>query len=240
MTLELDRRADAPEMKLEKRDGLDVRSWAARRRPQAFLEPSAAPYSEFLASVRPASGLTYPLWRDYLRDQGFGTERSNVELRALVERETRGLKTAGEKARALDLWTRRHIKDGGTLDEPATSILAREEGNRVTLLLGLYRAAGIPAELWLGRKAQSPRLDGPLPDLEAYDTPLIWLPSEKLIVSPRNRHSPAGFVAPDLRGQPALSLHGGGACATSRARRRTPTGGRWSSTRCWRSTARRT
>jgi len=209
MPLELDRRADAPEMKLEKRDGLEVRSWSGRRRPQAFLEPSSTPFSEFLSSVRPASGLTYPLWRDYLRDQSFGSERSNVELRALVERETRGLKTVGEKARALEAWTRRHIKDGGTLDEPATSILAREEGNRVTLLLGLYRAAGIGAELWLGRKAQTPRLDGALPDLEAYDTPLIWIPSEKLIVSPRNRHSPAGFVAPDLRGQPALPLVGG-------------------------------
>jgi tetratricopeptide (TPR) repeat protein len=209
MPLELDRRADAPELKVEERDGLEVRTWSGRRRPQAFAEPASAPFSEFLSSARPASGLSYLAWRDYLRDQSFASARSNAELRALAERETRGAKTTAEKVRALDQWTRRHIKDGGSLDEPATSILAREEGNRVTLLMALYRAAGVEAELWLGRRAQTPLLDGPLPDLEAYDTPLIWIPSEKLVVSPRNRHSPAGFIAPDLRGQPALPLVSG-------------------------------
>jgi predicted Zn-dependent protease/transglutaminase-like putative cysteine protease len=204
MPVQIDRRGDAPELSLVKRDALELRTWEGRRRPQAFSEPSAAPFAEILPSVRAASGVSFDAWKDYLRDGQFGTQRSNPELRAIVERETAGKKDNRERVLALDAWVRRHVRGAGGLDESATSILAREQGNRITVIAGLLRAAGIPSEIWLARPLVSPVLEGALPDLEAYDQPLLKAPD--FVIDPRYRHSPTGFVTPVLRGAAALRL----------------------------------
>ena len=89
------------------------------------------------------------------------------------------------RAERLDAWVRKNIHSGGSFDESASSILARREGRRDILLLALLKAAGIPAESWLARPENNPKLEGPLPDVLAF--------SEMLIA-----------VAPDAAGMPLL------------------------------------
>jgi transglutaminase-like putative cysteine protease len=214
MALQIDARGDAPAPTLETRDGLAVRTFATTRMPQVIAEPQATPYAEWIPSVRVASGLSLEGWRDFLRDGHLIAERANPQLTEIALRETKGLATVEEKVRALDRWVRRAItKSGGSLDDPATFTLARGEGNRTTLLAALCRAAGVPFEIWLARSAQAPRLDGALPDLEAFDQPVLAIArgggAPPLFVDPRFRHGPAGFIVWPLRGQPALVLGDG-------------------------------
>lgn len=206
LPLALDARGGPPEAQLEVRGDLAVRTFAARRMPQAFQEPASAPFAEFMPSVRAASGVSFEGWRDYLRDGAFETTRTNAELRALARKLTAGATTPEAKVAALDGWVRRHIKPGGGLDERATSILARAAGSRVTLLKALLGAVGLPSEIWLARPQSAAVLDGALPDLEAYDQPVLFVPALGRVVDPRYRHSPTGFVTPLLRGGRALRL----------------------------------
>jgi hypothetical protein len=175
--------------------------------PQLFAEPSAAPFAEYLPSVRVAAGLSLPAWKDYLTDQNLLASRANNAVRRVAAEATRGMHGDAEKIGALDAWVRKHIKGGGALDEAATSILAREEGNRVTLLTALLRAAGVRADVWLVRSPRSPVLDSELPDLEGYDEPILIAGGIEL--DPRWRHAPAGFVTPSLRGGTAFALAAG-------------------------------
>jgi tetratricopeptide (TPR) repeat protein len=212
MKLQLDRRGDAPEAKHESRNGLSVVTWAGRYKPQAFQEPAAAPFAESLPSVRAASGVSFDAWKDYLRDGEFSSQRASVELEATAREIVKGIQGAQKKAEAIDAWVRKRIRPGGPLDEPASFVLARGDGNRVTLEAALLRAAGVPSEIWLARPAPAAQLDGPLPDLEAFDQPVLAVRAEPMmIIDPRYRHSPTGFVAPVLRGVKALPLSPGAA-----------------------------
>jgi tetratricopeptide (TPR) repeat protein len=207
MKLDLDTRGDAPELVLTKKGELAIHTWSGRYKPQIFQEPAAAPFAEFLPSVRASSGLSFAAWRDYLRDNQFGAVRQNVALRQLALSLTKDKKSERDKLIALDSWVRRHIKGGGSLDEAATAILAAEEGNRITLLRALLAAVGVPAEIALVRPLNGAQLDGELPDLEGFDQPVLFAAGE--IVDPRYRHSATGFVSPLLRGGAFFKLTGG-------------------------------
>jgi hypothetical protein len=146
-------------------------------------------------------------WKDYLRDQQFGALRANAELSALAAVETRAARTAKDKVTRLAAWVRRHVKHGGALDEPATAILARAEGNRVTLLAALLLAAAVPAEIWLVHSPRGADLEGELPDLEGYDHPMVAAAGWS--IDPQFRHAPTGFLVPSLRGGRAFRLVAG-------------------------------
>jgi tetratricopeptide (TPR) repeat protein len=204
MKLDLDARGEAPPIQVVPKGDLTLRTWSLRYQPQIFQEPAGAPFAEFLPSVRASSGLSFAGWRDYLRDNQFGALRDSLELREKAAQITLG---KSDKLAALDAWVRRHIKGGGSLDEPATFILAAEQGNRVTLLGALLRAAGIPSEVALVRPVNAAQLDGELPDLEGFDQPVLVAAGQ--VVDPRYRHSATGFVSPILRGGAYFTLASG-------------------------------
>jgi hypothetical protein len=117
------------------------------------------------------------------------------------------------RARQIDEWVRHNIRQAGSIDEPATVVLARREGRREVLLMALLRAAGIPCEMWLVRPQNSAHLDGPLPDFSAYNEILIAVAPGRgpggqplLFLDPSLRHLPSGYVRPMLRGARALRL----------------------------------
>lgn len=216
MALQIDRRGDAPQPELRARGAEEVRVWARRRVPRVLPEPPQADSLavEWLPSVRVAARLDLQAWRDYLRDRLWSVLRENDELRLLAEREAGPLPAPGalapaaewyERARRLDRWVRRNIKQGGSIDEDATVVLSRREGHRVVLLAALLRVAGVPFELGVARPPLSPRLDGPLADTEAYSQPLLRA-FGRLWLDPHYRHAPTGFVRPGLRGARVLVL----------------------------------
>lgn len=206
MKLQVDRRgAGVPEMRVDRARDLAIYTFATTLQPQLFAEPSSTPFAEFLPSVRVASGLSTQAWKDYLLDGQLLAGRANRELLRLAAELTREAHGDAGKARAIDAWVRKHIKGaGGALDEGATSILAREEGNRITLEAALLAAAGVPSRIWLAHPLRDAQLDGELPDLEGFDEPL--LAAGGLWIDPRYRHAPTGFVSPPLRGGRAFAL----------------------------------
>jgi hypothetical protein len=200
MKLQIDRRGDAPREKVTRLGALATYVFGTRYCAQLYSEPAQAPIGEFLPSVRVAANLSVQAWASYLHDSQWPVGRANQELAKVAAAATESARSPAEKVRALDAWVRKHIKQGGTLDEPATSILAREEGSRVALLAALLKAAGVPSEMWLVRATHDAKLDGELPDLEGYDEPI--LAAAGLLIDPRYRHGPAGEISPGLRGGP--------------------------------------
>lgn len=205
MKLQIDKRGPAVFATDVKSDhDLVIHTFSAHAMAQLFPEPSAAPFAEYLPSVRVGAGLSLAAWKDYLVDQGMGTLRRDAELERIAAAATRGAGSVRAKVAAIDAWTRKHIKGGGALDEAATSIVAREEGNRLTVEAALLRAAGVPATIWLAHAPREAELDGELPDLEGYDEPI--LSAGGIDLDPRYRHAPTGFVTPMLRGARAFAL----------------------------------
>ena len=208
MKLQIDRRGEGvPASRVTAEGGLSVSTFSARLEPQLFAEPSSAPFAEFLPSVRVGAGLSETAWRSYLYDQQLLSQRANRELVRVAAETTRGAAAPADKVRAIDAWVRRHIKGSGALDEAATSILAREEGNRITLEAALLRAAGVPSQIWLAHPPRGAELDGTLPDLEGYDEPLLR--AAGLTLDPRYRHAATGFISPTLRGARAFAVAAG-------------------------------
>ncbi len=212
MSLQIDRRGDAPSAQQSRADGLQIWIWGGRKMAQLFPEPAATPFAEYVPSVRVGSGISRDRWRDYLRDQQFGTLRANAQLISFAKEITRGAHSDDEKMRALDDWVRKHIRHGGSIELPATLTLAKEEGNRITLLASLLQAIDIPSEILLARSQKAARLDGALPDLESFDQALLKVGDR--FVDPRFRHSAMGLLSPPLRGAEAFSLGGSSALVT--------------------------
>lgn len=207
MPLQIDARGPAPTVSEAERDvphgdRIVVRTWSDHHKEQLRPEPEAAPFTEYVPSVRVASRVDFAGWRDFLRDRRFGVFRANHELTELA----RQLKTPER----IDDWVRRHVEDGGSPDDTASAVLARGQGSRALLEQGLLRAAGRHVSTWLVRPRGMAVLDGPLPDLEGYGEPVLALYDDQgglpRVLDPRFRHSPTGSVAPPLRGMSALPI----------------------------------
>jgi hypothetical protein len=195
-----------------------VRRHVPRMIPEAPMD--AALLDDWMPSIRAGAGLSFPRYVNYLRERRYRTLHLTRELRALSA-EVAGPPPGGVESAAsliartgkLDDWVRKNIQNGGSIDEQASSILARREGRRDVLLMALLRAAGIPCEAWLVRSETAAHLEGPLPDVLAYNEvliavapgrgdnggPLLWL-------DPVYRHQPTGYVRPALRGGKAVRL----------------------------------
>ncbi len=227
---------DVPVAQVTTQGGLRLHTWRRQHVPRLRPEPplSDAVIDEWMPSVRVGGGLSFAHYVNFLRERRVRTLYIGRDVRAQALALTgpalraadveAGPTPSGDepllqmvrRALLLDAWVRKSIREGGqggSLDEQATSILARREGRRDTLLLALLQASGIPAELWLVRPKNAPQLEGPLPDLTSYTEPLIAVapgrgPSGQplLFLEPSARHTPSGYVRPMLRGARALRL----------------------------------
>lgn len=169
-------------------------------------------------SVRIGSGISLEGYVNQIRERRYRSLRMTTELEELAHKVAGPADGSPEtasslfaRAQKLDAWVRKNIHSGGSFDESASSILARKEGRRDVLLLALLKAAGIPAETWLARPENNPKLEGPLPDVLAFSELLIAVaPDEKgvplLWIDPFYRHTPTGLVRPLLRGAKALRV----------------------------------
>lgn len=169
-------------------------------------------------SVRVGSGVSIEGYVNQIRERRYRSLRMTSELEELAHKvagpkdgEPETAASIFARAQKLDAWVRKNIHSGGSFDESASSILARKEGRRDVLLLALLKAAGIPAETWLARPENNPKLEGPLPDVLAFSELLIAVaPDEKgvplLWIDPFYRHTPTGLVRPLLRGAKALRV----------------------------------
>jgi tetratricopeptide (TPR) repeat protein len=208
MPVEIDARGAPPaveeSVRKEGRAEVKVRRFVARKVEQRFAEPGAAPMAEFMPSVRASARVSRAAWRAYLTDLGWAARRRDPALDELAARLTAGDKNDRQRLLHLDAWVRKNVRHGGGLDDAATAILARREGNRATLLAALAEAAGLPARILLGRSARSARIEG---ELEGFDQALVE--AGGIVVDPRYRHGQPGELPAALRGELALVLEPG-------------------------------
>ncbi|MBL9008323.1 MAG: tetratricopeptide repeat protein [Myxococcales bacterium] len=226
---------DVPVANVRTQGELRIHTWQRSHVPRLRPEPplSEAVIDEWMPSVRVGGGLSFAHYVNFLRERRVRTLHIGRDVRAqalaLVGPPLRdgdlesGAPTGNSdpllqivrRALRLDAWVRKSIREGsgGSIDEQATSILARREGRRDTLLLALLQAAGIPCELWLVRPKNAPQLEGPLPDLTAYSEVVIAVAPGRgpggqplLFLEPSLRHTTSGYVRPMLRGAKALRV----------------------------------
>ncbi len=205
MPVELETRGAVPRLAIESRREragmVTVRSYAARSVPQQVAEPSAAPLAEFVPSVRASARVSISAWRAYLTDLSFGTRRRDPAIEELARGLVAGAKTDAERVARLDGWVRLHIKQGGGIEDVATAVLARREGNRVALLAALAEAVGLPVRVLLARLLRAAAIPS---ELEGYDQPLVEIAGQ--VIDPRQRHGRPGELPAHLRGAQALVL----------------------------------
>lgn len=217
--------AQVPTPQVEVKGGERHSLWVRRQVPRLYAE---APLTEgllddWMPSIRAGAGLSFPRYVNYLRERRYRTLKLTQKLRELAQEQAGAAKLDADgnetaasllsRTSKLDTWVRKNIRQGGSIDEAASSILARREGRRDVLLLALLRAAEIPAEAWLVRSQMAPPLEGPLPDVLAYNEVLVAVAPGKgpqggplLWLDPVYRHVPTGYVRPMLRGGKALRL----------------------------------
>ena len=228
-----DRIRDVPVAQVRTQGSLRIHTWQRQHVPRLRPEPplSEAVIDEWMPSVRVGGGLSFAHYVNYLRERRVRTLHIGRDVRAQAvalvgpplreadlessppARDSDPLLQLVHRALKLDAWVRKSIREGagGSIDEQATSILARREGRRDTLLMALLQAAGIPCELWLVRPKNAPQLEGPLPDLTAYTDVVIAVAPGRgpggqplLFLEPSLRHTTSGYVRPMLRGAKAL------------------------------------
>jgi tetratricopeptide (TPR) repeat protein len=192
------------------------RTQVPRMQPEQPLDQGQV--DDWSPSVRVGSGVSLEGYVNQIRERRFRALRMTRELSALAHKvagpaqgspETSDSQVA--RVRKLDDWVRKNIHSGGSFDESASSILARKEGRRDVLLLAMCKAVGIPAEAWLVRPENNPKLEGPLPDVLAFSEMLVAVAPDAagqplLWVDPYFRHTPTGLVRPLLRGAQALRI----------------------------------
>ena len=192
------------------------RAEVSRMQPEQPLDQGQV--DDWSPSVRVGSGVSLEGYVNQIRERRYRSLRMTAELLDLAHKVAGAAQGEPEtsasmiaRAEKLDAWVRKNIHSGGSFDESASSILARREGRRDILLLALLKAVGIPAESWLARPENNPKLEGSLPDVLAFSemliavapdasgTPLLW-------IDPFFRHTPTGLVRPLLRGALALRI----------------------------------
>lgn len=207
LSVDIDARNGPPSAVLAVREEpegtVDVRTFAGRHYAQRVAEPSSAPGPEYLPSVRASSGVSTAAWRDYLRDAAWGTRRSDPALTTLARELVSGVADDRARLERIDHWVRRNVKQGGGVEDLATAILARREGNRATLVSALALAAGLSSRLVLARSQRAAQVDV---ELEGYDQVLVE--AAGVFDDPRTRHGRPGELLPQLRGTRALPLSG--------------------------------
>ncbi len=205
-TVDVDRRAGAPEaVREEGEGGLQIVRFVAARMPQLFAERAAVAPIEWIPSVRVSSGASLGRWGRYLADQLHGLGRGSPALRqaaaALAARVGRDPARLGP---ALVRWVTDTIEPEEGLLEPATATLARGRGNRAALLVALARELGIEADVALVRSPLDVPVDAPISPQEVDDfgelLVRLALPGGVRYVDPRLRRAPFGYLPPGLDG----------------------------------------
>ncbi len=217
MALDVDRRASAPRAVAENfPGGLTLTKFEAEQMPQLFAERAAVPVIEWIPSVRISSGVTMARWTRALQEQLLGVTRANAEVRQVARTIVAGI--PGDRvavASAIARWVTEHIETAGDLFEPATVTLARGRGNRAALMVALARAAGLSAHIVLARSRALVPQDAPVVPQELDDFAEILVNLDGVMVDPRLRRAPSGYLLPALNAAPGIGI---GSRAATRTR----------------------
>lgn len=196
--------APAPEVHHEQ--AYTVYRFAREGVPGIPVEPSAAPFEEFLPFVAVAVGLSPD---EALAANATGMSslsRSTWDVRALARSLTKGIEDPAAKLEHLARWLNKNVR-AGEVQEPHV-VLATRRGNRTGLLVAMARAVGLDARVVFARPGSASKVEPAYPDPGRYSDLLAWiaLPSEARVAGrvrwARDLESALwlGGAPPELRG----------------------------------------
>lgn len=213
--LEIETRGEVPAPKVTDDGVVVVRRWRVDRSPAAPEEPSSAPITEFLPSVRIGWGISLDDQLKRLVDAASDELPRDPRLARVAhtiadtpQPSASGPTTEEERARRLYRWVMTNVEDGREGD--GRRVIIGKSGNRLTGYLYLLRLAGISAELGVTRDKLSPPPQGPLSEAEQFDDFLLRVGDRHPIwMTVHDKFAPFGYLPSEVRGQPVYRLVSG-------------------------------
>jgi tetratricopeptide (TPR) repeat protein len=213
-SLRVDAHGAAPRPARVEENGFDVYVWSRRKSPMILLEPNAPPSDEYTPFVQVGFGLRWTDLRDRTRVALDLAARPTPELVRFAQESVRGASGDRERLQRLFRTVGTQVRQVGPfheLDEPASHILARREGNRLVLLTSLLRILGYEPQVLLARTVGHSQVDYRLPNDTTYRHGLLSVQAgtDRFFLDPSNRFNPFGILYPFLQGQPAIDVTSG-------------------------------
>lgn len=204
----------APAPVMQRAGAFDVYRFERTRTPALPAEPDAAPLDESAPFVEVGFASGWRDLRDLLSARLARAARISWPVRQFAEDHAPRLWPARDRAcalfRAVNARVRRESA-ADDFDESAASVLMRGEGNRLTALVAVLRAAGFDPAVYLSRTVSSPMLEYRFPQDGVFTHGVVEVPlpgSGAVWLDPANRDQPCDRLYSFLWDQPALRLTG--------------------------------
>ncbi len=206
--LEIEAKGNVPAAQVTARGPFIEHRWRVDLSPPAELEPESPPITEFLPSVRVGWGVSLDAAVGQLIDLADDETPLDPRLRAVADDVLRGVPSGAtdERARRLYRWTLQHVQDGKETD--GRRVMTGGSGSRQSAFRYLLRLAGMSSELALVRDGLSTQPLGKMSEIDQYDALLLRLTTDRGVrwLTVRDRFAPFGYVASELREEPAIRL----------------------------------
>lgn len=170
-------------------------------------ENSAPPGTEWLPSVRVAHGRTWDDVADQFRDRAADTVRVTPELRELAVGLVAGAGSESEAAQRVFRYVVDEVEElGGFFATDAVWSQRAGEGERMPLLLALFAAVDLRADVLFARAWSDDQSPSPIPDAEDYPVTLLRVRADGRWVwlDPGMDHAPFDYVSTGLQGSEAM------------------------------------
>jgi tetratricopeptide (TPR) repeat protein len=184
------------------------RRWRVDESPPAPEEPDSPRPQEFLPSVRIGWGISLEETLARLVDVAADETPLDPRLGRIAETIVKGVPKADteERARRVYQYVLDQIEEGQEND--GRRVVTGRSGARQAAFMHLVRQLGIPVELAVVKGRLAIPAMGKMSEVEMFDSLVLRVATNKGVrwMTVRDKFSPFGYLASDLRGQPAIRL----------------------------------
>jgi cellulose synthase operon protein C len=205
--LTVESRANAPEPRVEKRDGLVIYRWRVDGSPAASSEPYRPSAREVMPNVRVGWGADFSLrLREFLDLTAVATP-VDPRIKKIAQRLVEGAPNRRlEKARRLYHFVVENVENGEEMD--GRRIITGRTGNRWRGLVELCRALDIPYAFGVAKNRLQPPPAGPFDKMNEYGELVLRVgkPPETAELTIGEKFTPFGYLPPEIRGAEVYML----------------------------------
>jgi tetratricopeptide (TPR) repeat protein len=201
-------RGNVPPPTLKDRGPFNERRWRVDESPPSIVEPGSPPAVEYLPSVRVGWGISFDNALRRIVDSASEETPLDPRLRTQAEDIVRNVPKGAidERARRVYREVLSKIEEGKDTD--GRRVLSSKSGSRQAAFIYLLKQLGIPVELAIVRGRLAMPSQGPMSEVDAWDSLALRIETEKgpRWLTVRDKFAPYGYLPADLRGQPAVRL----------------------------------
>jgi tetratricopeptide (TPR) repeat protein len=208
--LVLETTGNVPAPTVETRDGLVVRRFRVDESPAAPTEPGSAPVTEFLPSVQVGWGITLEQRLSALSEALTPMTPVDPRIRIIATHIVEKVPATDEVERSKRLyrWLLDNVEPGDESD--GRRVVIGKRGNIWQGFRVLCRAVGIQVRYALANNKLAPPPVGPISRSTQFSSPVAKVEGKKSSawLTLGNKYAPFGYLAAEVRGQPAYFLDG--------------------------------